>query len=91
MNDRPACIALCLWAPCAAAGIATEAWGLDVLRAGNLTFFIFTLILAELVIYIALLFGTSRTLFASILPVHIVGGIAISDWDLHAVSITWWR
>ena len=78
----------------AAAGIATEAWGLDVLRArrsGNLTFFIFTLILAELVIYVlTLLFGTEpQTLFATILsPVHIVGGIAISDWDLRAVGIT---
>src|SRR5689334_24004329 len=34
-------------------GVVTELWGLDVLRArrsGNLTFFIFTLILAELII-----------------------------------------
>ena len=78
----------------AAAGIAIEAWGLDVLRArrsGNLTFFIFTLILAELVIYIlTLLFGTEpQTLFTTIIsPVHIVGGIAISDWDLRAVGIS---
>lgn len=78
----------------AAAGIATEIWGLDVLRArrsGNLTFFIFTLILAELVIYVlTLLFGTEpQTLFTTIIsPVHIVGGIAISEWDLRAVSIT---
>jgi branched-chain amino acid transport system permease protein len=78
----------------AAAGMAIETWGLDVLRArrsGNLTFFIFTLILAELVIYIlTLLFGTEpQTLFATILsPVHILGGIAISDWDLRAVGVT---
>src|ERR1700759_469236 len=78
----------------AAAGIATEAWGLDVLRArssGNLTFFIFTLILAELIIYIlTLLFGTEpQTLFPSILsPVHIIGGIAIGNWDLWAVGIS---
>src|SRR5512135_2963309 len=77
-----------------AAGMAIEAWGLDVLRArrsGNLTYFIFTLILAELVIYVlTLLFGTEpQTLFASIMsPVHIVGGIAVSDWDLHAAAIT---
>jgi branched-subunit amino acid ABC-type transport system permease component len=76
------------------AGIATELWGLDVLRArssGNLTFFIFTLIFAELIIYVlTLLFGTEpQTLFTSILsPVHIVGGIAVSDWDLWAVCIT---
>ena len=78
----------------AAAGIAIETWGLDVLRArhsGNLSFFIFTLILAELVIYIlTLLFGTEpQTLFTTIIsPVHIVGGIAISDWDLRAVGIS---
>jgi len=79
----------------AAAGIGylTEVFGLDVLRArnsGNLTFFIFTFILAEFIIYwLALLFGTEpQTLFKSIFsPVHIVGGIAISDWDLQAVSI----
>ena len=73
--------------------MAIEAWGLEVLRArrsGNLTFFIFTLILAEFVIYIlTLLFGTEpQTLFPSILsPVHIVGGIAVSDWDLRAVGV----
>lgn len=75
-------------------GMATEAWGLDVLRArrsGNLTFFIFTLILAELVIYtLTLLFGTEpQTLFPSIMsPVHIVGGIAVSNWDLRAVCVS---
>ncbi len=97
LNDPglPLFVALPVGAVCAAAfGIATEAWGLDVLRArrsGNLTFFIFTLILAELVIYIlTLLFGTEpQTLFATILsPVHIVGGIAVSDWDLRAVGVT---
>ena len=66
----------------AAAVIAIEICGLEVLRArrsGNLTFFIFTLILAEFVIYVlTLLFGTEpQTLFTSIMsPVHIVGGIA---------------
>jgi branched-subunit amino acid ABC-type transport system permease component len=97
LNDLglPLFAALPFGAACAAAaGIAIEAWGLDVLRArhsGNLTYFIFTLILAELVIYIlTLLFGTEpQTLFATILsPVHIVGGIAISDWDLRAVGVT---
>ena len=93
--DLPLFVALPVGAAfTAAAGMAIETWGLDVLRArrsGNLTFFIFTLILAELVIYIlTLLFGTEpQTLFATILsPVHIVGGIAISDWDLRAVGVT---
>lgn len=77
-----------------AAAVATERWGLDILRArhsAHLTFFIFTFILAEFIIYwLTLLFGTEpQTLFKSILsPVHIVGGIAISEWDLQAVGIT---
>lgn len=75
------------------AGVLTEIFGLDVLRArksGNLTFFIFTLILSEFIIYwLALLAGTEpQTLYKSILsPVRIVGGIAISDWELQAVAI----
>jgi branched-subunit amino acid ABC-type transport system permease component len=97
LNDlgQPLPVALLAGGALAAiSGMATEAWGLDVLRArrsGNLTFFIFTLILAELVIYIlTLLFGTEpQTLFPSIMsPVHIVGGIAVSNWDLRAVAVT---
>ncbi len=77
-----------------AASVATEAWGLDVLRArhsAHLTFFIFTLIVAELIIYVlTLLFGTEpQTLFKSIIsPVHIVANIAVSDWDLQALGLT---
>lgn len=76
------------------ASVATEAWGLDVLRArhsAHLTFFIFTLIVAEFIIYwLTLLFGTEpKTLFKSIMsPVHMVGEIAVSEWDLTAVAIT---
>jgi branched-subunit amino acid ABC-type transport system permease component len=76
------------------AGVLTEKYGLDVLRArnsGSLTFFIFTLILSEFIIYwLALIFGTEpQTIFKSVLsPVHIVGGIAISNWDLQAVAIS---
>ena len=75
-----------------AAALAVEVWGLQVLRqrrSGNLTFFIFTLILSEFVIYvITLLFGTEpQTLFKSILsPVAIIGNIAVSDWDKLAVA-----
>lgn len=75
-----------------AAALAIEAFGLQVLRqrhSGNLTFFIFTLILSEFVIYvITLLFGTEpQTLFKSILsPVSIIANVAVSDWDKLAVS-----
>jgi branched-chain amino acid transport system permease protein len=77
----------------AAAGVLTEMWGLDVLRArrsGSLMFFIFTLILAQFIIYVlTLVFGTEpQTLFKSIMsPVRVVGGIAVSNWDQVAVAI----
>jgi len=76
-----------------AASLAIEVWGLQVLRdrgSGNLTFFIFTLILSEFIIYvITLLFGTEpETLFKSILsPVTIIGQVAVSDWDKVAVGV----
>ena len=77
----------------AASALLIERYGLQVLRARqstSLTFFIFTLILSEFVIYvITLLFGTEpQTLFRSILsPVRIVGGVAVSNWDLLAVAV----
>lgn len=80
-------------AAAAGAGILTERFGLDILRArnsGSLTFFIFTLILSEFIIYwLALVFGTEpQTIFKSVLsPVNIIGGIAVSSWDLQAVAI----
>ena len=91
--QMPLAVALIAGAICAAvAGVLAEAWGLDVLRArksSSLMFFIFTLILAQFIIYVlTLIFGTEpQTLFKSIMsPVQIVGGIAISNWDLQAVG-----
>jgi branched-chain amino acid transport system permease protein len=75
------------------ASLAIEVYGLQVLRdrgSGNLTFFIFTLILSEFIIYvITLLFGTEpETLFKSILsPVTIIANVAVSDWDILAVAV----
>ena len=75
------------------ASLVIEIYGLQVLRdrgSGNLTFFIFTLILSEFIIYvITLLFGTEpETLFKSILsPVTIIGNVAVSDWDTLAVLV----
>jgi branched-subunit amino acid ABC-type transport system permease component len=75
----------------AAASLLIEVCGLQVFRdrgSGSLTFFIFTLILSEFIIYVlTLLFGTEpETLFKSILsPVTIIGDIAVSDWDKLAV------
>ena len=76
------------------AAIALEVFGLRTLRArrsGSLTFFIFTLIVAEFIAYLLMMiFGTEpQTLFPSILSkVHIVANIAISNWDLIAVGTT---
>ncbi len=78
----------------AGSAVLIEMYGLQVLRdrqSGSLTFFIFTLILSEFVIYvITLIFGTEpETLYKSILsPVEIVGGIAVSEWDRLGVLLT---
>ena len=78
----------------AGSAILVEVYGLQVLRdrrSDSLMFFIFTLILAEFIIYvITLLFGTEpETLYRSILsPVDIIGGIAVSEWDKLGVTLT---
>lgn len=92
--ELPVLVALLLAAAVTgAASLVIEIFGLQVLRdrgSGNLTFFIFTLILSEFIIYvITLLFGTEpETLFKSILsPVTIIGDVAVSDWDKVAVLV----
>ena len=78
----------------AGSGVLVEVYGLQVLRdrrSDSLMFFIFTLILAEFIIYvITLLFGTEpETLYKSILsPVDIIGGVAVSEWDKLGVCLT---
>jgi branched-subunit amino acid ABC-type transport system permease component len=74
--------------------IGMEVWAIDVLRrrhSSGLIFFIFTLIFSQFVAFLlTLLFGTEpETIFPSVMsPVRIVGGIAVSDWDLQAVGLT---
>lgn len=71
-----------------------EMWGFRVLRARRsspLMLFIFAIVVAEFIAYfLSLVFGTEpETLTKSILSdVHIVGGIAISSWDMRAVAVT---
>jgi branched-subunit amino acid ABC-type transport system permease component len=89
----PAALAFAL-AITLAATVALEVWGFRTLRArrsSSLLFFIFTLVCSEFAAYaLTLAFGTEPApLFPQILsPVRIVGGIAVSDWDLLAVSVT---
>ncbi|HET6605898.1 MAG TPA: branched-chain amino acid ABC transporter permease [Rhodopila sp.] len=74
--------------------IGMEVWAIDVLRrrhSSGLIFFIFTLIFSQFVAFLlTLLFGTEpETIFPSVMsPVRIIGGIAVSDWDLQAVGLT---
>ncbi|MBW4092329.1 MAG: branched-chain amino acid ABC transporter permease [Proteobacteria bacterium] len=60
-------------------------------RASSIFVFIFTLIISELVAYIAMLvYGTwPATVFPSLFwPVRIVAGVAISEWDVPALGAT---
>lgn len=74
--------------------VAIEAWGFETFRRRGsppMTFFIFTFIAAEFAIYLlTLLFGTEPvTLYPSIMsPVHLIGPIVVSDWDLRAIGTT---
>jgi branched-subunit amino acid ABC-type transport system permease component len=74
-----------------AASVLLEYFGFAVLRrrhSGNLTFFIFTLVFSQFVAYVlTILFGTEpETIYPSVMsPVRIIGGIAVSDWDLTAI------
>ncbi len=77
-----------------AVSAAVEAWGFRVLRQRNsssLMLFIFAIVLAEFISYLlTLIFGTEpETLTKSIASeVHLVGGVAITSWDLRALTIT---
>lgn len=76
------------------AAVALEVCAISVLRArnsSNLMFFIFTLVFSQFAAYVlTFLFGTEpETVYPSVMsPVRILGGIAISDWDLQAVATT---
>jgi branched-subunit amino acid ABC-type transport system permease component len=77
-----------------AAALAIEIFGFRTLRArhsSSLMFFIFTLVCSEFAAFtLTLIFGTEPApLFPQIVsPVHILGGIAVTEWDLWAVSVT---
>ncbi len=77
-----------------ALAILVEVWGFRVFRrrrSSALILFIFAIVFAEFVAYVlTLLFGTEpQGLTRSIMSeVHLVGGVAISSWDLQALAIT---
>ena len=77
-----------------AASVASEVWGYRVLRrrrSPGLLLFIFAIVVAEFVAYLlSLMFGTEpQSLTKTVTSqVHLVGGVAITDWDLHALAVT---
>jgi branched-subunit amino acid ABC-type transport system permease component len=77
-----------------ALSIGVEVWGFRVFRrrrSSALILFIFAIVFAEFVAYLlTLLFGTEpQSLTKSIVSeVHLVGGVAISNWDLQALALT---
>ncbi|WP_187394892.1 branched-chain amino acid ABC transporter permease [Pigmentiphaga aceris] len=91
----PAPVAIALGAAAAiAAALAMEVWGLQTFRRRHsppLTFFIFTLVVSELVQYLlAMAAGTEPVSLATTLmsASHIVGGVVVSEWDLKAIATT---
>lgn len=74
--------------------LGLERYGFRPLRrrgSSSLTFFIFTLVVSQLCTYIAeLIFGTAPTtpIDGMVGSIHLIGGVAVSDWDLCAVGAT---
>lgn len=77
-----------------AVSVLAEVWGYRVLRrrrSSPLLLFIFAIVVAEFVAYLlSLIFGTEpQSLTKSLTSdIHLVGGVAISDWDLSALAMT---
>jgi branched-subunit amino acid ABC-type transport system permease component len=74
--------------------LALERFGFRPLRrrgSSSLTFFIFTLVVSQLCTYVAeLIFGTEPTTLIDgmVGSIRLIGGVAVSDWDLSAVGTT---
>jgi branched-chain amino acid transport system permease protein len=77
-----------------ALAVAVEVWGYRVLkrrRSSALLLFIFAIVVAEFVAYLlSLVFGTEpQSLTKSMTgDIYLVGGVAISSWDLEALAVT---
>src|ERR1700722_2604095 len=74
--------------------LALERFGFRPLRrrgSSSLTFFIFTLVVSQLCIYVAeLIFGTAPTTLLDGVAgsISLIGNVAVSDWDLRAIGVT---
>lgn len=73
--------------------VGTERYAFETLRrrrSESITFFIFSLIFAEFVVFLlTLVFTTAPTFMLPVMisPIRIVGGIVISDWDIQAMAV----
>ena len=92
-GGAPGTVALAI----ALAATLLTAWGLERFglagmrrnRASPMFVFIFTIVASEFIAYLAMLvFGTwPKTIFPSLFwPVNLVGGIAVSAWDIPALA-----
>jgi branched-chain amino acid transport system permease protein len=78
----------------AALGLLIECVAFQTLRergSESITFFIFTLIFAQFVIYVLTLAFTTEPLFMlsnMMSPVSLVGGVVVSVWDVRSILIT---
>lgn len=77
-----------------AMALGLERFGFRPLRrrgSSSLTFFIFTLVVSQLCTYLAeLIFGTESTTLVDdvVTPVSLIGNVAVSQWDVRAISVT---
>lgn len=79
--------------PVIALAVGTERYAFETLRqrkSETITFFIFSLIFAEFVVFLLTLAFTTAPTFMlpdMISPIKIVGGIVIADWDIQALVV----
>lgn len=77
---------------------ALLSWGIESLafetlrrrKSESITFFIFTFVFAQFVIYLLTLLFTTEPLFMlpnMMSPIRIVGGVVVSDWDIRSIVI----
>ncbi len=77
----------------AALGLGVEVVAFTTLRARSsesITFFIFTLVFAQFVIYVLTLIFTTEPIFmfANMMsPITLVGDVVVSEWDIRAIVI----
>jgi branched-chain amino acid transport system permease protein len=92
--DLPVTLAVVLaLVPVIVIAVGTERYAFETLRqrkSESITFFIFSLIFAEFVVFLlTLIFTTAPTFMLPdmISPIRLLGGIVISDWDIQALVV----